>query len=81
MSPFEAGIASLPYSLGSSLISMPAAWFIDLWQKRQGNMSGQKWISFLGLAIGTLGFGESRRLVIQFPGAGLHVFRFNDFAG
>ena len=59
MSPFAAGIASLPYSLGSTLVSMPAAWFMGFWQIKRGNMSGQKWISFAGLIIGTVGFGTS----------------------
>ena len=59
MSPFAAGIASLPYSLGSTLISIPAAWFMGFWQIKRGNMSGQKWISFVGLIIGSMGFGAS----------------------
>ena len=59
MSPFAAGIASLPYSLGSTLVSIPAAWFMGFWQVKRGNMSGQKWISFAGLIIGTVGFGAS----------------------
>ena len=59
MSPFAAGIASLPYSLGSTLISIPAAWFMGFWQVKRGNMSGQKWISFTGLIIGAAGFGAS----------------------
>lgn len=59
MSPFAAGIASLPYSLGSTLISIPAAWFMGFWQIKRGNMSGQKWISFVGLIIGAAGFGAS----------------------
>ena len=59
MTPFSAGIATLPYSLGSTLISMPAAWFLGFWQTKRGNMSGQKWISFLGLVIGAVGFGAS----------------------
>ena len=59
MSPFAAGIASLPYSLGSTLISIPAAWFMGFWQVKRGNMSGQKWISFVGLIIGAMGFGMS----------------------
>lgn len=58
-SPFAAGVASLPYSLGSTLISIPAAWFLGFWQAKRGNMSGQKWISFTGLIIGAAGFGAS----------------------
>ena len=59
MSPFTAGIASLPYSLGSTLVSIPAAWFLGYRQAKRGNMSGQKWISFVGLIIGAVGFGTS----------------------
>ena len=59
MSPFAAGIATLPYSLGSTLISLPAAWFMGFRQVKRGNMSGQKWISFVGLIIGAMGFGVS----------------------
>ena len=59
MSPFSAGMASLPYSLGSTLFSIPAAWFMGFWQIKQGNMSAQKWISFGGLVIGAVGFGAS----------------------
>ncbi|KAI0932557.1 hypothetical protein AcV5_004253 [Taiwanofungus camphoratus] len=56
-SPLRAGIRMLPYSLGSSLASMPAAWFIGYWQKRHLDTSGQKFIMCVGLAISTLGFG------------------------
>lgn len=59
MTPFSAGIASLPYSLGSTLASIPAAWFVGFWQIRRGNMIAQKWISFGGLIIGGVGFGTS----------------------
>ena len=59
MSPLVAGMASLPYSLGSTLVPIPAAWFMGFWQVKRGNMSGQKWISFVGLIIGTVGFGMS----------------------
>ena len=59
MSPLAAGMAALPYSLGSTLISIPAAWFMGFWQVKRGNMSGQKWISFVGLIIGATGFGTS----------------------
>jgi hypothetical protein len=48
----------LPYSLGSSLASMPAAWFIGYWQKRTNDTSGQKWIIATGLLISTIGFGK-----------------------
>ena len=59
MIPFFAGIATLPYSLGSTLISIPAAWFLGFWQIKRGNMSGQKWISFAGLIMSAVGFGAS----------------------
>lgn len=56
-SPLEAGVTLLPYSLGASLASMPAAWFIGYWQNKKRDTSGQKWIIFTGLVIATLGFG------------------------
>ncbi|KXN83597.1 hypothetical protein AN958_01162 [Leucoagaricus sp. SymC.cos] len=55
--PLEAGVKMLPYSLGSSLASMPAAWFIGYWQKKSKDTSGQKWIIATGLLISTIGFG------------------------
>jgi len=55
--PLEAGITLLPYSLGASLASMPAAWFIGFWQRKSYDMSGQKWVICIGLAVSTLGFG------------------------
>jgi len=55
--PLEAGIQMLPYSLGSSLASMPAAWLIGYWQKRTGDTTGQKWVITTGLLIATVGFG------------------------
>ncbi|KAG1885617.1 major facilitator superfamily domain-containing protein [Suillus subluteus] len=57
MTPLQAGIQMLPYSLGSSLASVPAAWFIAIFQKRKNNTSGQKWMIVGGLLISTLGFG------------------------
>jgi hypothetical protein len=57
-SPVGAGIQLLPYSLGSSLASMPVAWFIARWQQRTGNTRGQNWVVFTGLVISTLGFGQ-----------------------
>ncbi|KAJ8596466.1 amino acid permease ScVBA-like protein [Rhizopogon salebrosus TDB-379] len=57
MTPLQAGVQMLPYSLGSSLASMPAAWFIGFWQKRKNDTSGQKWTIVGGLLISTLGFG------------------------
>lgn len=55
--PLQAGIRLLPYSLGSSLASMPAAWFIGYWQRRTRDTSGQKWVICIGLLVSTLGFG------------------------
>ncbi|KII93380.1 hypothetical protein PLICRDRAFT_171143 [Plicaturopsis crispa FD-325 SS-3] len=55
--PLQAGLLMLPYSLGSSLASMPAAWFIGLWQKKTKDMSGQKWVICTGLILAALGFG------------------------
>ncbi|KAN0100844.1 Drug:H+ antiporter-2 family protein [Tylopilus felleus] len=55
--PLEAGIQMLPYSLGSSLASMPAAWLIGYWQKRTGDMTGPKWVITTGLFISAVGFG------------------------
>ncbi|KAG6828608.1 hypothetical protein H0H92_007303 [Tricholoma furcatifolium] len=70
-SPLEAGIKVLPYALGSSLASMPAAWFIGYWQRRTGNTSGQNLMIMIGLSVSTLGFGlltllnENSRETIQ----------------
>jgi hypothetical protein len=47
----------LPYSLGSSLASMPAAWFIGYWQGRKNDTSGQNLAISVGLLLSTLGFG------------------------
>ncbi|KAJ7139776.1 MFS general substrate transporter [Mycena epipterygia] len=55
--PLQAGFKSLPYSLGSSLASMPAAWFMSYWQHRTKSTSGQNWVISIGLLIATLGFG------------------------
>jgi hypothetical protein len=60
MTPLQAGVQMLPYSLGSSLASMPAAWFIGFWQQRKNDTSGQKWTIVGGLLVSTLGFGEVR---------------------
>ncbi|KAH9937425.1 major facilitator superfamily domain-containing protein [Fomitopsis serialis] len=57
LSPLQAGIKMLPYSLGSSLASMPAAWFIGYWQKRRQDLIAQKLVISAGLAIATIGFG------------------------
>ncbi|KAI0735458.1 amino acid permease ScVBA-like protein [Earliella scabrosa] len=57
LSPFEAGIAMLPYSLGSSLASMPTAWLIGYWAKRRSDTACQKYLICAGLAISSVGFG------------------------
>ncbi|KAF8640560.1 hypothetical protein AX17_000222 [Amanita inopinata Kibby_2008] len=55
--PFEAGLKMLPYSLGSSLASIPVAWFIGYWQKKAHDTAGQIWVIRIGLLLSTLGFG------------------------
>ncbi|KAJ6604296.1 major facilitator superfamily domain-containing protein [Mycena vulgaris] len=55
--PLQAGFKLLPYSLGSSLASMPAAWFMSYWQQRTKSTNGQNWVVSIGLLIATLGFG------------------------
>ncbi|PCH33378.1 MFS general substrate transporter [Wolfiporia cocos MD-104 SS10] len=57
LTPLQSGIKMLPYSLGSSLASMPTAWFIGYWQKQHADTSGQRAVMFVGLFIATLGFG------------------------
>ncbi|KAK7694329.1 hypothetical protein QCA50_001512 [Cerrena zonata] len=57
LSPIRAGLTMLPYSLGSSLASMPTAWFIGYWQRRTLDTSGQKMVITVGLAIAAVGFG------------------------
>ncbi|OBZ79039.1 putative transporter C3H1.06c [Grifola frondosa] len=57
LSPLKAGITMLPYSLGSSLASMPTAWFIGWWQRRKLDTSGQKIMICVGLVMSTAGFG------------------------
>jgi hypothetical protein len=48
----------LPYSLGSSLASVPAAWFMSSRQARTKNIGGQRLIIATGLVISTIGFGK-----------------------
>ncbi|KIP11457.1 hypothetical protein PHLGIDRAFT_27930 [Phlebiopsis gigantea 11061_1 CR5-6] len=55
--PVIAGLSMLPYSLGSSVASLPVAWFISYWQEKHSNTSGQKLAICIGLALSTLGFG------------------------
>ncbi|KAJ7666467.1 major facilitator superfamily domain-containing protein [Mycena rosella] len=47
--PLQAGFKLLPYSLGSSLASMPAAWFMSYWQQRTQSTRGQNWVVAIGL--------------------------------
>ncbi|KAI0343970.1 amino acid permease ScVBA-like protein [Trametopsis cervina] len=56
-SPIKSGLSMLPYSLGSSIASMPVAWFVSYWQRRKSDLSGQKYAISSGLAISALGFG------------------------
>jgi len=56
----------LPYSLGSSLASIPAAWFIGYWQKRTQDTTGQKIIISIGFFTSAVGFGESLLSVLEF---------------
>ncbi|KAJ7785953.1 amino acid permease ScVBA-like protein [Mycena metata] len=55
--PLQAGFKLLPYSLGSSLASMPAAWFMNYWQQRTNSIRGTNFVVSIGLMISTLGFG------------------------
>ncbi|KAJ6501710.1 amino acid permease ScVBA-like protein [Mycena vitilis] len=55
--PLQAGFKLLPYSLGSSLASIPAAWFMSYWHQRTNNLSGPNYVVTTGLLISTLGFG------------------------
>ncbi|KAI9066692.1 amino acid permease ScVBA-like protein [Trametes sanguinea] len=57
LSPIQAGITMLPYSLGSSLASMPTAWLIGYWAKRRCDTACQKWLICAGLALSSIGFG------------------------
>jgi hypothetical protein len=49
----------LPYSLGASLASMPAAWFMDYLQAKTKNLVPQRLIISLGLVVAATGFGAS----------------------
>jgi len=53
----EAGMRMLTYSLGSSLASIPVAWFIGWKMRRTKTTIGQKIVITLGLSISTIGFG------------------------
>ncbi|KAI0034960.1 major facilitator superfamily domain-containing protein, partial [Vararia minispora EC-137] len=53
----ESSLMLLPYSLGSSLASMPAAWIIDYFQTKTKGLAGQRIIIASGLVVATTGFG------------------------
>jgi len=61
----------LPYSLGSSLASIPVAWLLGTLQRRVHSTVGQKWVISVGLFIATAGFAllwlldENSLVVIQ----------------
>ncbi|RPD63229.1 amino acid permease ScVBA-like protein [Lentinus tigrinus ALCF2SS1-7] len=57
LSPLQAGMTMLPYSLGSSLASMPTAWLIGYWQQRRFDTACQKYVICAGLALSSVGFG------------------------
>ncbi|KAH9003979.1 amino acid permease ScVBA-like protein [Lactarius hatsudake] len=57
----------LPYSLGSSLASMPVAWLLAAIQKRTHNTVGQKWVISTGLFIATTGFALLCLLGVSTP--------------
>ncbi|KAH9982941.1 major facilitator superfamily domain-containing protein [Lactifluus volemus] len=71
ISTLRAGVMLLPYSLGSSLASMPVAWLVAAIQRRTKNTVGQKWVISLGLLIATTGFallcllGENTQVIMQ----------------
>lgn len=56
----------LPYSLGSSLASMPAAWFVENRQRKTKTTIGQKIVIILGLTIATIGFGRFQSKSVSF---------------
>lgn len=66
ISNIRAGIMVLPYSLGSSLASMPVAWLLGAIQRRTHNTVGQKLVISAGLFIATTGFGAYD---LRFPNA------------
>ncbi|KAF5375143.1 hypothetical protein D9758_000065 [Tetrapyrgos nigripes] len=82
--PLESGIRMLPYSLGSSVASIPAAWFIGSCQKRTHDTTGQNLVISAGFLMSAAGFGllilldEHSKIVYQivFPlicGIGLGI--------
>lgn len=58
MTPLQAGISTMPYSLGGALASVPVAWFLGWWQKRRKNTLGHNLVISVGLLASTVGFGE-----------------------
>ncbi|KAI0296148.1 major facilitator superfamily [Russula brevipes] len=71
ISTLRAGVMLLPYSLGSSLASIPVAWLLGTLQRRVHSTVGQKWVISVGLFIATAGFAllwlldENSLVVIQ----------------
>lgn len=57
MTPLQAGISTMPYSLGGALASVPVAWFLGWWQKRRKNTLGHNLVISVGLLASTVGFG------------------------
>ncbi|KAF8481905.1 MFS general substrate transporter [Russula ochroleuca] len=69
ISNLRAGVMLLPYSLGSSLASIPVAWFLGAIQGRTHNTFGQKWVISTGLFISTVALlwllDENTRIIMQ----------------
>ncbi|KAI9509061.1 MFS general substrate transporter [Russula earlei] len=71
ISNLRTAVLLLPYSLGSSLASMPVAWSLGAIQRRTHSTVGQKWIMSGGLFLGTTGFAllwlldENTRITMQ----------------
>jgi len=71
ISKVRAGVLLLPYSLGSSLASIPVAWLLPAIQRRTHSTVGQKWVISVGLLIATTGFilllllGQDTRIITQ----------------
>ncbi|GJE87743.1 MFS general substrate transporter [Phanerochaete sordida] len=72
LQPVVAGLHMLPYSLGSSIASLPVAWYISWWQKRKGDTSGQKLMICSGLCLAAVGFG----LMITLNDASSHIVQY-----
>ena len=47
---------------------------MGFWQTKRGNMSSQKWISFVGLIIGAMGFGASISELVNFTLSGVLTY-------